>query len=152
MKCIFCKNNDTKVVDTRSMEDNTSIRRRRLCEKCGKRFTTYEKVDIIAISVIKRDTTREKFDRNKLLNGILLACNKRPISTLNIELLASSIENAIYSTGKREIHSEYIGELVMEKLKEIDPISYVRFASVYREFKDIGSFINEVHKEFNDEI
>lgn len=149
MKCIFCKDGDTKVTDTRSMEDNTSIRRRRLCEKCGERFTTYEKVDIIALSVVKRDLTREKFDRNKLLNGILLACNKRPISTPEIENLVTSIENNIYTTTKKEISSKLVGELVMEELKRLDPIAYIRFASVYREFKDIGSFIDEVHREFN---
>ncbi len=150
MKCPFCSNEDTKVVDTRSMEENTSIRRRRLCEKCNERFTTYEKIDIVPISVVKRDFTREKFDRDKILRGIMLACNKRPVSINDIENIVRDIENKIFSIPKKEIDTEYIGELVMEKLKKIDCISYVRFASVYREFKDLDSFMQEVEKLLKD--
>ena len=146
MKCPFCSNDDTKVVDTRSMEDNTSIRRRRLCEKCNEKFTTYEKIDTIPISVVKRDFTREKFDRDKILSGIMLACNKRPISINDMENIVKDIENKIFAIPKKEIDTAYIGELVMEKLRGIDCISYVRFASVYREFKDLDSFTKEIEK------
>ena len=130
MRCPFCYNEDTKVIDTRSMEENTIIKRRRLCEKCNERFNTYEKLDIIPISVVKRDLTRERFDTDKLLKGILLACNKRPISMNDIEQLVKEIENKIYTTAKKEINSQDIGEMVMERLKNLDPIAYVRFASV----------------------
>ena len=148
MRCPFCYNEDTKVIDTRSMEENTIIKRRRLCEKCNERFNTYEKLDIIPISVVKRDLTRERFDTDKLLKGILLACNKRPISMNDIEQLVKEIENKIYTTAKKEINSQDIGEMVMERLKNLDPIAYVRFASVYRQFKDINTFANEVGKVF----
>ncbi|WP_250277838.1 transcriptional regulator NrdR [[Clostridium] colinum] len=148
MKCPFCYNEDTKVIDTRSMEDNTIIKRRRLCEKCNERFNTYEKLDMIPISVVKRDMTRERFESDKLLKGVLLACNKRPISTNDIEQIVKEIENKIYTSNKKEINSKDIGEMVMEKLKTLDPIAYVRFASVYKEFKDIDSFMEEVGKVF----
>lgn len=148
MRCPFCYNDDTKVIDTRSMENNTIIKRRRLCEKCNERFNTYEKLDLIPIVVVKRDLKRERFEREKLLKGVLLACNKRPISTSTVEQLVKEVENKIYTTAKKEINSQDIGEIVMEKLKKIDPIAYVRFASVYREFKDIDSFMDEVEKEF----
>ncbi len=148
MRCPFCYNEDTKVIDTRSMEENTIIKRRRLCEKCNERFNTYEKLDIIPISVVKRDLTRERFDTDKLLKGVLLACNKRPISMNDIEQLVKEIENKIYTTAKKEINSQDIGEMVMERLKNLDPIAYVRFASVYKEFKDIDSFMDEVGKVF----
>lgn len=146
MRCPFCSNEDTKVIDTRSMEENTSIRRRRLCEKCNERFTTYEKIDIIPITIVKRDLTRERFDKDKILKGVILACNKRPVSISEIEQLVKEIENKLFTLSKKEISTEYIGELVMEKLKNIDDISYVRFASVYREFKDLDSFMEEVEK------
>ena len=148
MRCPFCSNEDTKVIDTRSIEDNSIIKRRRLCERCNERFNTYEKLDIIPISVVKRDMTREPFDRDKLLKGVLLACNKRPISMNDIEQLIKEIENKIYTTAKKEINSQDIGEMVMERLKKLDPIAYVRFASVYKEFKDIDSFMDEVGKVF----
>ena len=148
MRCPFCYNEDTKVIDTRSMEENTIIKRRRLCEKCNERFNTYEKLDIIPISVVKRDLTRERFDTDKLLKGVLLACNKRPISMNDIEQLVKEIENKIYTTAKKEINRQDIGEMVMERLKNLDPIAYVRFASVYKEFKDIDSFMDEVGKVF----
>lgn len=151
MKCPFCYNEDTKVIDTRSIEDNTIIKRRRLCEKCNERFNTYEKLDIIPISVVKRDLTREAFDIDKISKGILLACNKRTISMNDIEQLVKEIENKIYTSGKKEINSQDIGEMVMEKLKVLDPIAYVRFASVYKEFKDIDSFVEEVGKVFKND-
>ncbi len=149
MRCPFCYNGDTKVIDTRSIEDNTIIKRRRLCEKCNERFNTYEKLDIIPISVVKRDMTREPFNTDKLLKGVLLACNKRPIPMNDIEQLVKEVENKIYTTAKKEISSQDIGEMVIERLKRLDPIAYVRFASVYKEFKDIGSFMNEVEKVFS---
>lgn len=148
MRCPFCYNGDTKVIDTRSIEDNTIIKRRRLCEKCNERFNTYEKLDIIPISVVKRDMTREPFNTDKLLKGVLLACNKRPIPMNDIEQLVKEVENKIYTTAKKEISSQDIGEMVIERLKMLDPIAYVRFASVYKEFKDISSFMNEVEKVF----
>ena len=148
MRCPFCYNEDTKVIDTRSIEENTIIKRRRLCEKCNERFNTYEKLDMIPISVVKRDLTRERFDTDKLLKGVLLACNKRPISMNDIEQLVKEIENKIYTTAKKEINSQDIGEMVMERLKNLDPIAYVRFASVYREFKGIEAFMDEVGKVF----
>lgn len=148
MKCPFCHNQDTKVIDTRSMEDNTVIRRRRLCDKCNERFTTYEKLDIIPISVLKRDLTRETFDRDKLLKGVLLSCNKRPISMESIEKLVKEIENKIYTSGKKEINSRDIGEMVMEKIKDLDDIAYVRFASVYKEFTDVECLMKELDKVF----
>lgn len=149
MRCPFCYNGDTKVIDTRSIEDNTIIKRRRLCEKCNERFNTYEKLDIIPISVVKRDMTREPFNTDKLLKGVLLACNKRPIPMNDIEQLVKEVENKIYTTAKKEISSQDIGEMVIERLKRLDPIAYVRFASVYKEFKGIGSFMNEVEKVFS---
>ena len=148
MRCAFCQNEDTKVIDTRSIEENTIIKRRRLCEKCNERFNTYEKLDMIPISVVKRDLTRERFDTDKLLKGVLLACNKRPISMNDIEQLVKEIENKIYTNAKKEINSQDIGEMVMERLKNLDPIAYVRFASVYREFKGIEAFMDEVGKVF----
>lgn len=148
MKCPFCNNDDTKVIDTRSMEENTIIKRRRMCEKCNERFNTYEKLDMIPISVVKRDMTRERFDTNKLLKGVLLACNKRPISMNDIEQIVKEIENKVYAMAKKEINSQDLGEMIMDRLRDLDPIAYVRFASVYKEFKDIDSFMDEVGKVF----
>lgn len=144
LKCPFCNNIDTKVIDTRTMEDNTAVRRRRLCEKCGERFTTYERVDTIPLTVIKANDTREIFDRNKLLNGIMRSCNKRPVSVEQMEKIVSDIESYFTNSMKKEIESKEIGKMVMNKLKEIDEVAYVRFASVYRQFKDIDSFIEEL--------
>ena len=144
MKCHFCGNDDTKVIDTRSMEENTSIRRRRLCEKCQKRFTTYERMEIVPLVVKKSNDIIEGFDRGKLLKGIMLSCNKRPVSMEQMESIVDFIENYAFTNGKSEIESKEIGNLVMKRLKEIDEVAYVRFASVYRKFKDIDSFMAEL--------
>lgn len=146
MKCPFCNYEETKVIDSRAVEENNSIRRRRQCEQCEKRFTTYEKVDIIPVAVIKKDGTRESFDRDKLYDGISRSCNKRPISIKTIDRLVDDIENKILNSMEKEVPSAKIGEIVMEKLKEIDEVAYVRFASVYKHFKDIDTFIDELGK------
>ena len=144
MKCPFCGNDDTKVVDTRNMSENNSIRRRRVCEKCQKRFTTYERMEIVPLIVKKSNNIRESFDRNKLLKGIMLSCNKRLVSMEEMESIVDYVENYDFSKGKNEIESKEIGNIVMEKLKNIDEVAYVRFASVYRKFKDIDSFMSEL--------
>lgn len=146
VRCPFCNQDNTKVVDSRPVEDTNSIRRRRMCEVCGKRFTTYEKVETIPLSVIKKDQNREQYDRSKMQAGILRACYKRPISVEKIEEMIDSIEGAIFNTEEREISSTKIGEIVMEHLKNLDPVAYVRFASVYREFKDVSTFMDELKK------
>ena len=146
MKCPFCGEEDTKVIDSRSADENTSIRRRRQCESCGKRFTTYEKVETIPLLVIKKDNSRELFDRQKLEAGILRACHKRPISIEQIGEMVDNVENQIFAREEREIKSSVIGEMVMDILKETDAVAYVRFASVYREFKDVNTFLNELEK------
>ena len=150
MKCPFCNYADTKVIDSRGQDDNSVIRRRRLCESCGKRFTTYERIDMIPVTVIKRDGTREIFDKNKLLGGILKSCNKRPVTAKQIETLVDDIENTLTGSGEREVHSKDIGNMVMERLKELDEVAYVRFASVYRQFKDINTLIDELEKMLNE--
>ena len=137
MKCPFCFNDESKVVDSRSTDDNTTIRRRRECTKCNKRYTTYEKIEDIPILVVKRDLTRENFNKEKIVNGLIIACQKRPVSR-------KQIEKKISNNMLTEIESEKIGEMVMKRLKEIDEISYVRFASVYRQFKDINTFLEEI--------
>ena len=144
MKCPFCFNDESKVVDSRSTDDNTTIRRRRECTKCNKRYTTYEKIEDIPVLVIKRDLARENFNKEKIINGLIIACQKRPVSRKPIEEIAEDIEKKISNKMLTEIESETIGEMVMEKLKEIDEISYVRFASVYRQFKDINTFLEEI--------
>ena len=144
MKCPFCFNDESKVVDSRSTDDNTTIRRRRECTKCNKRYTTYEKIEDIPVLVIKRDWARENFNKEKIINGLIIACQKRPVSRKQIEEIAEDIEKKISNKMLTEIESETIGEMVMEKLKEIDEISYVRFASVYRQFKDINTFLEEI--------
>ena len=146
MKCPFCGEEDTKVIDSRSADDNTSIRRRRQCESCGKRFTTYEKVETIPLLIIKKDNSREMYDRSKLEAGVLRACHKRPISVEAIGRLVDSVENQIFTREEREVKSSIIGELVMEQLKELDAVAYVRFASVYRVFKDVNTFLEELEK------
>ena len=146
MKCPFCNYNDTKVIDSRGQDDNSVIRRRRLCDSCGKRFTTYERIDMIPITVIKRDGTREIFDKNKIIGGIMKSCNKRPVTVQQMEALVDDIENTLMSSGDREVESKILGNMVMDRLKELDEVAYVRFASVYRQFKDINTFIDELEK------
>ena len=146
MKCPFCQAQDTKVIDSRPADANSSIRRRRQCERCNKRFTTYEKLETIPLMVIKKDDSRENFDRSKIEYGIIQSCHKRPVSTVVIRKTVDDIENQIYSMEVSEIPTRKIGELVMEKLKELDEVAYVRFASVYREFKDVNTFVDEISK------
>ncbi|CCJ33373.1 MULTISPECIES: transcriptional regulator NrdR [Caloramator] len=146
MKCPFCNHVETKVLDSRPTEDNTSIRRRRECLNCNRRFTTYEKVEDIPVYVVKKDGRREPFDKRKILIGVLKSCEKRPISISKIEELANEIEKQVYNTMRQEVESSLIGELVMKKLKELDDVAYVRFASVYRQFKDINTFLEELQK------
>ena len=144
MRCPFCSFEESKVVDSRSTDDNTTIRRRRECLKCNKRYTTYEKVEDIPILVVKRDSTRENFNREKIINGLIRACQKRPVSRKQIEDLAEDVEKTISNKMITEVNSKVIGEMVMERLKNLDEISYVRFASVYREFKDIYTFLEQI--------
>lgn len=144
MKCPFCGNGDTRVIDSRPAEDNNSIRRRRVCDECGKRFTTYEKVETIPLIIIKKDKNREAYDRAKLESGILRACHKRPVTAQQISNLVDEVETEIYSLEEKEIESRVIGEIVMNKIKDVDPVAYVRFASVYREFKDVNTFMDEL--------
>lgn len=146
MKCPFCNQDDTRVVDSRPVDDNSSIRRRRMCDACGKRFTTYEKVETIPLIVIKKDQNREQYDRRKIENGVIRACYKRPISAQQITAVVDQIETLVFSREEREVSSEVIGEIVMDQLKELDPVAYVRFASVYREFKDVNTFMDELKK------
>jgi transcriptional repressor NrdR len=146
MKCPFCSSDNTRVIDSRPADDNTSIRRRRLCDDCGKRFTTYEKVETIPLIVIKKDNNREQYDRSKIEKGVLLSCRKRPISAEQIAKLVDDVEVEIFRREEKEIPSSVIGEILMEKLRGLDPVAYVRFASVYREFKDINTFMNELKK------
>ena len=146
MKCPFCGNENTRVVDSRPVDDNTAIRRRRLCDACNRRFTSYEKAETIPLIVIKKDQNREQYRRSKIEDGILRACYKRPISADQIRETVDTIENAIYNEGDREIPSSRIGEIVMDALKDLDAVAYVRFASVYREFKDVNTFMEELKK------
>lgn len=146
MKCPYCNNPDTRVIDSRPADDGTSIRRRRSCDTCGKRFTTYEKIETIPLIIIKKDNNREQYSRRKIENGVLRACYKRPVSAEEIENTVDRIETKIFSLEEREIPSNVIGELVMDELKELDEVAYVRFASVYREFKDINTFMDELKK------
>lgn len=146
MKCPYCSSDNTRVIDSRPADDNSSIRRRRLCDDCGKRFTTYEKVETIPLIVIKKDNNREQYDRAKIEAGILRACHKRPISVDQINELVDEIETEIFSREEKEISSSAIGEIVMDKLKDLEAVAYVRFASVYREFRDINTFMNELKK------
>lgn len=146
MKCPFCSHENTRVIDSRPADENNSIRRRRVCDECGKRFTTYEKVETIPLIVIKKDNNRETYDRAKIEAGVLRACHKRPISASQINQLIDSVETAVFNREEKEISSGVIGELVMNKLKDLDTVAYVRFASVYREFKDINTFMDELKK------
>ena len=144
MKCPFCSYEESKVVDSRSTDDNNTIRRRRECLGCGKRYTTYEKIEDIPILVVKKDSTRENFNKEKIVNGLIIACQKRPVSRKQIEDIADYIERKISNKMLTEVQSNLIGEMVMDKLKEVDEIAYVRFASVYRQFKDINTFLEEI--------
>ena len=146
MKCPYCSSDNTRVIDSRPVDDNTSIRRRRLCDECNKRFTTYEKVETIPLIVIKKDNTREQFDRAKIEAGVLRACHKRPVSVKQIEQLVNEVEVEIFNREEKEVPSSEIGELVMDKIRMLDPVAYVRFASVYREFKDVNTFVSELKK------
>lgn len=146
MKCPYCGEENTKVIDSRPAEENNAIRRRRQCEKCNKRFTTYEKVETIPLIVIKKDNIREQYDRGKIEAGILRSCHKRPVSYEQIMSEVEDVENAIFNTEQKEVSSTLIGELVMERLKKLDQVAYVRFASVYREFKDVNTFMDELKK------
>ena len=146
MRCPFCNQENTRVVDSRPVEENNSIRRRRLCDMCGKRFTTYEKVETIPLIFIKKDMGREQYKRSKVEDGVLRACYKRPISAEQVAEAVDAVETRIFNEGEREIPSSRIGELVMEQLKALDGVAYVRFASVYREFKDVNTFMDELKK------
>ncbi len=146
MKCPYCSYEESKVIDSRSADDGERIRRRRECLRCGKRFTTHEVIETVPIIVVKRDKSREVFDRNNLTGGILRACEKRPVSIEQIENMVNDIEAQLQSSLDREITSKQIGELAMDQLKNIDEVSYVRFASVYRQFKDINTFMYELNK------
>lgn len=150
MRCPFCGHDDSKVIDSRPTEEGVAIRRRRECIKCAQRFTTYEKVETLPIIVIKKDKTRELFSREKLLAGLTHACEKRPVETSVLDALVDRIESDLQNTLKREISTKEIGEKVMEGLKDIDEVAYVRFASVYRQFKDVSTFIAEVNKLLTD--
>ena len=146
MKCPFCNQDNTRVVDSRPADDNTAIRRRRMCDACGKRFTTYEKVETIPLIVIKKDQNREQFDRSKIEAGVLRACHKRPVSAEQIHRLVDDVETEVFNLEEREIPSSVIGEIVMDKLKDLEAVAYVRFASVYREFKYVNTFMDELKK------
>lgn len=146
MKCPYCSSDNTRVIDSRPADDNNAIRRRRLCDDCGKRFTTYEKVETIPLIVIKKDDNREQYDRSKVEAGILRACHKRPVSAGQISQLVNAVEVDIFNREEKEISSSEIGEIVMNRLQELDPVAYVRFASVYREFKDVNTFMDEIKK------
>ena len=146
MKCPFCGYYDTGVIESRHIESELVIRRRRICKKCNKRFTTYERIDLIPLMVIKKDNRREPFSREKITNGVIKACEKRPISIEIINSLVSGIEETVKSEGVNEVKSTLIGELVISKLRDLDEVAYVRFASVYRQFKDLSSFVKEIRK------
>ena len=146
MKCPFCGDDNTRVIDSRPADDNEAIRRRRQCDECGKRFTTYEKVETIPLIVIKKDKNRETYDRSKIESGVVRSCHKRPVSVDQIEACVDEIENKIFNLGVREIESEKIGEIVMDQIRDLDQVAYVRFASVYRQFKDADTFMSELKK------
>lgn len=149
MKCPYCGNEDTNVIDSRPADDNTSIRRRRSCPECGKRFTTYEKVETIPLVVIKKDGVREQYDRKKIEAGVLRACHKRPVPMEQIVRMVDEVETEIFSREEKEVPAQEIGAVVMSKLQKLDAVAYVRFASVYREFKDVNTFMEELKKMLN---
>ena len=144
MRCPFCGSDDTRVTDSRPVEETNSIRRRRQCDQCGKRFTTYEKIEAIPLVVIKKDSTRQQYDRSKIESGVMRACYKRPVPITQIESMIDKVEADIYSRKGSEVSSAEIGEMIMHRLKALDPVAYVRFASVYREFKDVETFMDEL--------
>ena len=146
MKCPFCGDQDSKVVDSRHSEDGQSIRRRRECLKCQRRFTTYEIVESLPIIVVKRDGTRQTFDRNKVMNSMVRAFDKRKVEIAELERITTEIEQTIQNTLEREVSTDKIGEMVMERIKPLDEVAYIRFASVYRRFQDVGSFVSEINK------
>jgi len=146
MKCPFCSKDNTRVIDSRPSDENNSIRRRRQCDECQRRFTTYEKIETIPLVVIKKDNNRESYDRSKIEAGVFRSCHKRPISVDQITALVDEVENIIFNREDKEIPTHVIGEIVMDKLKDLDPVAYVRFASVYREFKDVNTFMDELKK------
>ena len=150
MKCPYCSCEDSKVIDSRPTDEGERIRRRRECTRCGKRFTTYEIIETVPLIVVKKDGTRESFDRVKLFNGLLRACEKRPVPIETIEGAVVDIEAQLQNSLEKEVTSQKIGELAMEKLKTIDEVAYVRFASVYRQFKDVSTFVDEVSKLLNE--
>ena len=150
MKCPYCGFNESKVIDSRPADENNSIRRRRECLSCGRRFTTYETVESLPVVVVKKDGSRQSFDRGKVLGGMIRACEKRPVPLARLEKVAAEIEQELQSSMEREISTEIIGERVMENLRGIDQVAYVRFASVYRQFKDINTFMNELNKLLED--
>ena len=146
MKCPYCGDENTRVIDSRPADDNAAIRRRRQCDVCGKRFTTYEKVETVPLMVIKKDKSREAYDRSKIEQGVIRSCHKRPVPIEKIEACVDEVELEIFNMGIREIESDAIGSIVMDKIKELDGVAYVRFASVYREFKDVNTFMDELKK------
>ncbi len=146
MKCPFCGDDNTRVIDSRPADDNEAIRRRRQCDECGKRFTTYEKVETIPLIVIKKDKNRETYDRSKIESGVVRSCHKRPVSAEALESCIDEVENKIFNMEVKEIESKVIGEIVMDELSRLDQVAYVRFASVYREFKDVNTFMEELKK------
>ena len=146
MKCPYCGYDKIKVIDSRPSEENNAIRRRRQCEECDKRFTTYETVESMPLIIVKKDDTRESYDRQKLFSGLVRSCHKRPVSMKSIDDLVDEIENQLYNAMKKEVPSHSIGEMVMERLKNLDEVAYVRFASIYREFRDINTFMDELTK------
>ena len=146
MRCPFCDNQETKVIDSRPTEDGHAIRRRRECERCSRRFTTYEKVEEVILMVVKKDGSGEAFDRRKIMNGIIKACEKRPVTVATIENMVDQIERGLNNMMEKEIDSSFIGELIMDQLKDVDQVAYVRFASVYRQFTDVNTFVAEIEK------
>ena len=146
MRCPFCDNQETKVIDSRPTEDGHAIRRGRECERCSRRFTTYEKVEEVILMVVKKDGSREAFDRRKIMNGIIKACEKRPVTVATIENMVDQIERGLNNMMEKEIDSSFIGELIMDQLKDVDQVAYVRFASVYRQFTDVNTFVAEIEK------
>ncbi len=150
MNCPFCSHEESKVVDSRPTDEGQAIRRRRECGNCKKRFTTYEKIEELPLIVVKKGGTRESYNRSKVMNGIIRSCEKRPVSLQDIEEMVDEIEKNLYNSMEKEINTKFIGELVMDKLKKTDEVAYVRFASVYREFKDISTFMEELNKLLKD--